>query len=64
MRRTVNQDFFKKWTPEMAYVLGLWFADGCIPSGPDRTYRGEWCGMSDWLGTNLRVTPRRQQTEA
>ncbi|TSC74893.1 MAG: intein-containing protein [Parcubacteria group bacterium Gr01-1014_30] len=26
----VNQDFFKKWTPEMAYVLGYFAADGCM----------------------------------
>lgn len=30
--KTVNQDFFKTWTPEMAYVLGFFAADGnmCI----------------------------------
>ncbi len=28
IQRTVNQDFFKKWTPEMAYVLGFFAADG------------------------------------
>jgi len=26
--RKVNKDFFKKWTPEMAYVLGFFAADG------------------------------------
>lgn len=26
----VNHDFFKKWSPDMSYVLGLWFADGWI----------------------------------
>lgn len=26
----VNKDFFKKWTPEMAYVLGFFAADGYI----------------------------------
>ena len=28
----INQDFFKTWSRDMAYVLGLWFADGCIYS--------------------------------
>ena len=28
--KTINQDFFKKWTPEMAYVLGFFTADGCM----------------------------------
>ena len=26
----INQDYFKTWSSDMAYVLGLWFADGCI----------------------------------
>jgi len=26
----VNHGFFKKWSSDMAYVLGLWFADGWI----------------------------------
>lgn len=26
----INQDFFKQWSNEMAYVLGLWWANGCI----------------------------------
>ena len=29
----INQDYFKTWSHNMAYVLGLWFADGCIYSG-------------------------------
>lgn len=31
-RRTINKDFFKTWSEEMAYILGYWFADGCIGS--------------------------------
>ncbi len=23
-------DFFRVWTPEMAYILGLWWTDGCM----------------------------------
>ena len=26
----INQDYFKTWSHNMAYILGLWFADGCI----------------------------------
>lgn len=26
----INQDYFKIWSSNMAYILGLWFADGCI----------------------------------
>ncbi|MBU4274629.1 hypothetical protein KKE19_02340 [Patescibacteria group bacterium] len=28
--KTKNEDFFKKWTPEMAYVLGFFTADGTM----------------------------------
>jgi hypothetical protein len=28
----INHDFFKKWSKEMAYVFGLWCADGYISS--------------------------------
>jgi hypothetical protein len=30
VRRQLNQDFFKKWSPEMAYVLGYFAADGSM----------------------------------
>jgi len=30
MRRSLNQDFFKEWSPEMAYVLGFFAADGSM----------------------------------
>ena len=26
----INNNFFKYWTHDMAYILGLWWADGCI----------------------------------
>lgn len=29
----INQDYFKTWSRNMAYILGLWFADGCIYGG-------------------------------
>ena len=28
--RTLNQAFFKTWSPDMAYVLGYFAADGCM----------------------------------
>lgn len=37
-RYSFNKDFFKKWTPEMAYVLGFIYADGNITNSvPSRT---------------------------
>lgn len=29
----INQDYFKTWTPNMAYIFGFWCADGCIYNG-------------------------------
>ena len=26
----INEDYFKTWSHNMAYMLGFWFADGCI----------------------------------
>jgi hypothetical protein len=33
---TVNRDFFKTWTPQMAYVLGFIYADGSLDAGKKR----------------------------
>jgi hypothetical protein len=30
IHKKVNQDFFKKWSPEMAYILGFFTADGSM----------------------------------
>ena len=32
-KHKINQDYFKKWTHNMSYTLGLWWADGCICRG-------------------------------
>ncbi len=29
----INQDYFKTWSRNMAYLFGFWFADGCIYRG-------------------------------
>lgn len=29
----INENYFKIWSHNMAYILGLWFADGCIYGG-------------------------------
>jgi len=29
----INQDYFKTWNSNMAYMLGFWYADGCIYGG-------------------------------
>lgn len=33
----LNEKFFDKWSPEMAYVLGFWFADGYMRH--EKSYR-------------------------
>ena len=37
-RKFFNENFFKKWTPNMAYVLGFIYADGNLI----HTKRGTW----------------------
>jgi intein-encoded DNA endonuclease-like protein len=37
VKKNVNKNFFKKWTPEMAYVLGFFFADGSYDVNPRRS---------------------------
>ena len=36
--REVNEKFFDTWSPEMSYVLGLWFADGNIYHSKSNSY--------------------------
>lgn len=36
----VNEYYFKKWSPEMAYILGYILADGCIIEGTYEGYSG------------------------
>jgi len=39
----INEDFFSKWSPEMAYVLGLLMTDGCLSKVKDGSYRISLC---------------------
>lgn len=32
-KHKVNINYFKTWSGDMAYILGLWWADGCISRG-------------------------------
>jgi intein-encoded DNA endonuclease-like protein len=46
--KTLNQDFFKKWTPEMAYVLGFFAADGSMIKNSRGGYYIEF-NITDWI---------------
>lgn len=39
-RLAVNENYFKKWSSEMAYILGFILADGCIIEGTYKGYSG------------------------
>src|SRR6266496_4172248 len=45
----IPNDFFKTWTPEMAYVLGYWWADGHIL----KTAAGKRVGFTSKDGSHL-----------
>lgn len=34
--KSVNESFFEKWSPDMAYVLGFFVADGCLAKNQKR----------------------------
>jgi len=29
---SIKENYFQKWSPNMAYILGMWWADGCLES--------------------------------
>ena len=71
IRRTVNQDFFKKWSPEMAYVLGFFAADGTMI---ENKRGGHYLGLEitdktllyrirELLGSNNKIAARRRNLE-
>ena len=41
-KSSVNEEFFNKWTHDMAYVFGFWFADGYIYNGLKRGKRTKY----------------------
>ena len=44
VRRIVDEDFFKQWTPKMAWVLGLIYTDGCLVE-PHGSVKGRACTL-------------------
>jgi DNA-binding transcriptional regulator WhiA len=51
----INTDFFKTWSPEMAYVLGLILTDGCV-SGNSVTISQKERDILDKVSTALKST--------
>lgn len=46
----VNKNFFKIWSPEMAYILGFFTADGCLTVNPRGSHYIEFvCNDKDVL---------------
>jgi hypothetical protein len=41
----INEDFFKEWSPVMAWVLGLFFTDGCLHKSQGKYYRFTFSSM-------------------
>lgn len=39
----INENFFSKWSSEMAYVLGLLMTDGCLSKVKDNSYKISLC---------------------
>ena len=56
MYRTLNQDFFKTWSPEMAYVLGYFAADGSMVENKRGAHFVEFTSTDYVLIKNLKKT--------
>lgn len=64
----LNVDFFKKWSPEMAYVLGYFAADGCMykNSGGSKYFNFVSTDyellkkVKDMLGSKHKIVPKIQ----
>lgn len=50
-RLPVNEDYFKYWSPNMAYILGFILADGCI-------IKGSYTGYSDSLKFGVQLSDK------
>lgn len=50
----VNKEFFKKWTPEMAYALGYFTADGCMFINPRGSHYIEFTSVDRELIEKVR----------
>lgn len=68
--KTRNEDFFKKWTPEMAYVLGFFAADGNMIKNKRGAHFIEFQitdknllhKIRKLLGSNHKITTRRRNS--
>lgn len=47
LRYKINENFFSQWSPEMSYVLGLLFTDGCVQKGRDGKSIGISLSLND-----------------
>lgn len=67
-RRNADVQFFKRWTPEMAYVLGYFAADGCLAVNSrgarylhfDSIDRGQLETVRALLRSTHRISVKRQ----
>jgi hypothetical protein len=66
VKYAVNENFFKAWTPTMAYVLGYWYADGSLENADH--LRGRYIRVTSidettiikirsWLRSGHAITP-------
>ncbi|PIP28260.1 MAG: hypothetical protein COX29_02045 [Candidatus Moranbacteria bacterium CG23_combo_of_CG06-09_8_20_14_all_35_22] len=68
IHKTKNENFFKKWSPEMAYVLGFFAADGCMIKNNRGAYFIEFqitdkdilLKIKKLLGSNHKITERKK----
>ena len=52
--KTKNENFFKKWTSEMAYVLGFFCADGNLTIGKRNNHYIEFTNCDKYILGKIR----------
>jgi len=69
--KSKNENFFKKWTPEMAYILGFFAADGNLTIGKRGNYYIEFTScdkdilekIKNEIGSNHKISLRKWQKQ-
>lgn len=70
IHKTFNKDFFKVWSPRMAYILGFLFADGNIVATKRNThfiafYTGDYnllYSIKEEINSNHKISERKSKT--
>jgi intein/homing endonuclease len=58
----INVDFFKKESPELAYILGLWASDGCVYENRMQLLMNDY-DVIEWVAKTIGFTGTIKEVE-